>query len=82
MLLNNFDFTDVTGYSHYIVFKGYKSYFVLAQPSKVNKLLNSDLFYYNKSYNMYYNEKCKIFVFDGNLQYLLDTLPYPFKGVY
>lgn len=75
------NFTNIIGYSHYIVFKGYKTYFVLAEPNKVIKILNNDLFYYNKTYDMYYNEKCKIFKFDGNLQHLLNTLPYSFKGV-
>lgn len=82
MSLNNFDFTNVTGYSHYIVFKGYKSFFVLANGVKVHKLLDSDIFYYDKKYKMFYNEKCKIFPFDGNLQHLLNTLPYSFKGAF
>lgn len=81
VLYNNFDFTNVSGYSHYIVFKGYKSFFVLATAIKVHQMLTSDIFYYNKYYDMYYNEKCKIFKFDGNLQHLLNTLPYSFKGV-
>lgn len=74
------NFTDIVGFSHYIVFKGYKSCFVLAPPIKVHQILSNDLFYYNKHYDMYYNEKCKIFIFDGNLQHLLNTLPYSFKG--
>lgn len=79
MIMTNFN--NISGYSHYIVFKGYKTYFVLAEPKKIIRILNNDLFYYNKKLDMYYNEKCKIFKFDGNLQYLLNYLPYKFKGV-